>query len=149
MFKLTVTAAALAVAFGAQAQAQDDAEEVDAATPAGLSIELNAATTAESGGCTMSFLIENGHDAEIAKAVFETVLFDTDGQVERLTLFDFGELPEGRPRVRQFTIPGKACDGFGRILFNGASTCEAGELGDAACTTGLILDSRTDIEVLG
>lgn len=145
MLKSTVTAAALAAVIGTQAQAQ----EVEAAAPAGLSIELNAATTAESGGCTMSFLIENGHDAEITKAVFETVLFDTDGQVERLTLFDFGELPEGRPRVRQFTIPGKACDGFGRILFNGANTCEAGELGDGACTTGLILDSRTDIEVLG
>lgn len=146
MLKSTVTAVALAAVIGAQAQAQD---EVEAASPAGLSIELNAATTAESGGCTMSFLIENGRESDIAKAVFETVLFDTDGQVERLTLFDFGELPQGRPRVRQFTIPGKACDGFGRILFNGANTCEAGDLGEGACTEGLILGSRTDIEVLG
>lgn len=145
MFRTTVTAAALAAVIGAQAQAQ----EAEAAAPAGLSIELNAATTAQSGGCTMSFLIENGHDADISKAVFETVLFDTEGQVERLTLFDFGELPQGRPRVRQFTLPGTQCDGFGRILFNGANTCEAGDLGEGACTDGLILGSRTDIEVLG
>ena len=145
MLKTTLAAIALASVIGAQAQAQ----EADTATPDGLSIELNAATDASSGGCTMSFLIENGFEADISKAVFETVLFDTDGQVERLTLFDFGTLPQGRPRVRQFTIPGTSCDGFGRILFNGANTCEAADLGEGACTEGLTLGSRTDIEVLG
>lgn len=148
MLKTTVTAVVLAAAIGTQAQAQDETQDPEA-TKAGLSIELNAATDAQSGGCTMSFLIENGHDADIAKAVFETVLFDTDGQVERLTLFDFGELPQDRPRVRQFTIPGKQCAGFGRILFNGANTCETVDLGAGACTEGLTLGSRTDIEVLG
>ncbi|WP_375260405.1 hypothetical protein [Palleronia sp.] len=149
MLKTTVTAVILAAALGAQAQAQDNTQDIETAPPAGLSIELNAATDAQSGGCTMSFLIENGHDADIAKAVFETVLFDTEGQVERLTLFDYGELPQGRPRVRQFTVPGKQCSEFGRILFNGANTCEAGDLGEGACTEGLELGSRTDIEVLG
>lgn len=113
-----------------------------------LLIELNAAQP-QDDGCKLSFLVQNGHATDIGKAVFETVLFDASGQVDRLTLFDFGALPAGRPRVRQFVIPGTACDGISQILFNGASTCEAGDLGPAACTGDLLLDSRTDTEVTG
>ncbi len=116
------------------------------AATGGVSIELNAARDAETG-CTLSFLVTNGREADVAAAVYETVLFDTAGQVERLTLFDFGELPAGRPRVRQFTLPDTSCAGIGRILVNGASTCEAA--GEDACMAGLALSSRTEIEVIG
>ena len=120
----------------------------DAEAPSGLSVELNAATAAEAG-CTLSFLITNGYASPVEKAVFETVLFDQNGQVDRLTLFDFGQLPSGRPRVRQFTLPETSCDGIGRILVNGAESCEAPELGANACTEGLWLSTRTGIEVVG
>lgn len=113
-----------------------------------VSVELNAVKAAENG-CTLTFLIINGHDSQIEKAVYETVLFDAEGQVDRLTLFDFGALPPARPRVRQFTVPGLACEGLGRILFNGAATCEAPDLDPAACEAGLVTESRTDIEVQG
>ena len=113
-----------------------------------LSLELNAATPTD-GGCTLSFLARNGHDAEISKVVYETVLFDDAGQVERLTLLDFGALPPGRPRVRQFTLTGLSCDGLSRVLVNGAETCEAGDLGSTAFTDGLELGTRTEIEVIG
>ncbi|SFD78188.1 hypothetical protein [Roseivivax sediminis] len=113
-----------------------------------LSIELNAAET-DGAACKMSFVVVNGHDSDISKAVFETVLFDAEGQVDRLTLFDFGALPTGRPRVRQFVISGTPCDGLGRVLFNGADTCEAEALDPAACATDLRLESRTGIEVIG
>ncbi|CUH39281.1 hypothetical protein JSE7799_02005 [Jannaschia seosinensis] len=111
-----------------------------------LTVELNAAVEG-SDGCTLSFLITNGGEADIGKAVFETVLFDTEGQVERLTLFDFGELPAGRPRVRQFTLSDTTCSGLSRLLVNGVTTCEAPIEG--ACTEGLRLTSRTDIEIIG
>lgn len=111
-------------------------------------IELNAAKANESS-CTLTFLVINGHPAQIDKAVYETVLFDSGGQVDRLTLFDFGTLPPGRPRVRQFSVPGMACDGLGQVLINGAHTCEAADLPDGACETGLQLETRTDIEVTG
>lgn len=120
----------------------------DAEAPSGLSVELNAATAAQEG-CVLSFLITNGHGSPVEKAVFETVLFNQDGQVDRLTLFDFGQLPSGRPRVRQFTLPDTSCDAIGRMLVNGANTCEAPELGANACTEGLRLSTRTDIEVVG
>lgn len=139
----TMAAALLAGALaapGGAAKAEDRKQAV--------SIELNAVKPGD-GGCTLTFLAVNGHAGEIGKAVYETVLFDTSGQVDRLTLFDFGTLPAGRPRVRQFTVPGIACDGLGQILINGAHTCEAPELDGNACETGLILDSRTEIEVIG
>ncbi len=132
--------AGLIPATGAVAQDEDLGEVV--------LIELNAAKTNESS-CTLSFLVLNGHASQIDKAVYETVLFDAAGQVDRLTLFDFGTLPSGRPRVRQFTVPGIACNGLSQILINGAHTCEAADLTDAACEAGLTLKTRTEIEVIG
>ncbi|HEY9038884.1 MAG TPA: hypothetical protein VIN05_08070 [Roseovarius sp.] len=113
-----------------------------------LLIELNAVESQESG-CKLSFLALNGHPADVSQAVFETVVFDAAGQVDRLTLLDFADLPAARPRVRQFMIQGMACGDIGQILFNGASTCEPADLGAAACEDGLMLESKVDIEVAG
>jgi hypothetical protein len=113
-----------------------------------LSIELNAAQTGE-GGCTLSFLVANGLEQNIEQAIYETVLFDQNGQVINLSLFDFGALPPGRPRVRQFVLDQTECAAIGRILFNGASTCTAPNLPETACEDRLNLTSRTKIETLG
>jgi hypothetical protein len=133
-------AAGLAFATGAMAQETGPGEAVH--------IELNTAKSGEKG-CTLTFLVTNGHASPIEKVVYETVLFDTAGQVDRLTLFDFGALPPGRPRVRQFTVPGIACDGLSQVLINGAHTCEAPALASDACEADLILTTRTKIEVRG
>ena len=130
----------LALATGAAAQDKDLGEVV--------LIELNTTKLTEAG-CTLSFLVLNGHPSQIDKVVYETVLFNSAGQVDRLTLFDFGTLPPGRPRVRQFSVPGATCDGLSQILINGAHTCEAPDLADTACEAGLTLDTRTKIEVIG
>lgn len=139
MVAVTITAN-LAFATGAVAQETELRETVR--------IELNAAKSTETG-CTLTFLVTNGHASPIEKVVYETVLFDSAGQVDRLTLFDFGTLPPGRPRVRQFTVPGMACDGLSQVLINGAHTCEAPALADSACDANLILNTRTKIEVIG
>ena len=90
-----------------------------------ISVELNAAETTEDA-CKLTFMITNGLEALVDKIIYEAVLFDTEGQVDRLTLFDFGTLPPARPRVRQFVVPQTTCEGLGRILFNGANACETG-----------------------
>jgi len=113
-----------------------------------LQIELNAAEPAE-GACKLSFVIVNGNDANVSRAVFEAVLFDKTERIDRLTLFDFGELPAGRPRVRQFVLPELDCASLGRVLINGAETCEAGETGTAACTDGLELKALIGVELIG
>ncbi|MBY6113242.1 hypothetical protein KUW09_05120 [Mameliella alba] len=113
-----------------------------------VALELNALEPVD-GACRISFVVQNGHEADIAQAVYEAVLFDTQGRVNRMTLFDFGELPAARPRVRQFVLAGLACADLGRLLINGAETCEGTGLPGGACTDGLDLRSRTDVEVLG
>ena len=123
------------------------AQDTDVTEPA-LIVELNASETTD-GACRLSFLIRNEHSADIASAVYETVLFNVEGAVQQLTLFDFGTLPSGRPRVRQFEVPNVTCDGLGSILINGATTCDAGDLGATVCTDTLVLRSRTEIEMLG
>ncbi|MEM1075592.1 MAG: hypothetical protein AAF665_02420 [Pseudomonadota bacterium] len=131
-----------ALVFAANAAMAQSAED-----DATLSIELNAARD-DNGGCLLSFLVSNGLADTIEKAVYEVVFFDTSGQVERLTLFDFGTLPADRPRVRQFILPETSCSGLGQVLFNGANTCETPS-GPGVCESGLTLTSRTGIEVLG
>ncbi len=130
---------------GSLGLAQDAPET--AAKP-GLQIELNDAADVD-GTCRISFLVENRLGAELSGAVFETVLFDASGAVERLTLFDMRDLPAGRPRVRQFQIDGVSCAGIGRILVNGAQTCVGKGVAEGACMDNLNLTSRTDIELLG
>lgn len=122
------------------------AQEAD--LPPAVSVELNAAE-AEGAGCLLSFVVQNGHPEAIDRVVYEAVLFDEDGRVAQLTLFDFGALPPARPRVRQFILPDMPCDGITRIIFNGAETCDSAALGTAACTDGLVLRSRTGAEVQG
>jgi len=113
-----------------------------------VAIELNAVEPVE-GACRVSFLVQNGHGFDIDQAVYEAVLFDTEGGVERLTLFDFADLPAARPRVRQFVIPELACDGLGRILINGAETCAGAGVASDACIKDIDLTSRIDVEMMG
>lgn len=113
-----------------------------------VSIELNALEQVETA-CRISFLVQNGLAQDIDQAVYEAVLFDRDGRVDRLTLFDFGALPAARPRVRQFLVSGLDCASLGRLLVNGAETCAGADLPENACEAGLDLRSRTDVEVLG
>ncbi len=111
-------------------------------------IELNT-TQSGDNACTLTFQVVNGHAAQIDKAVYEAVLFNTDGQVDRLTLFDFGTLPPARPRVRQFSLTGTTCDGLSRILINGVHACEGTGVPEGACQNKLDLATRTEIEMIG
>ncbi len=121
------------------------AAQEDAVDPK-LIVELNTAETMDTA-CRLSFMVTNEHPQDIEAVVFETVLFNVDGSVNQLTLFDFGALPSNRPRIRQFDVPGLGCDGLGRLLINGAVTCEAPDAG--LCINTLELRTRTQIEVLG
>ena len=113
-----------------------------------VAIELNA-TTNGNAACTLTFMVTNGHSVAIDQLIYETVLFDAEGQVDRLTLFVFGALPVGTPRVRQFAVPDLPCDQLSRVLFNGLHTCTAEGLDAETCGNGMIPTSRTEIEVLG
>ncbi|MEM6825811.1 MAG: hypothetical protein AAF566_11935 [Pseudomonadota bacterium] len=120
----------------------------DGGSGTSLSVELNTVTEAN-GGCQLTFVAESGYESGVDQAVFETVLFDVQGAVNRLTLFDFGSIPTGRPRVRQFVIPDLACAQLGQILINDVPTCKAPGLDDATCAAGLTVTSRIDVDLIG
>ncbi|MBE1291734.1 MAG: hypothetical protein GJ677_04510 [Rhodobacteraceae bacterium] len=122
--------------------------QADDITEAGVSLELNAVQDVESG-CRFTFVANNNSGTSIEKAVFETVIFDTDGAVVRLSLFDFRALPERRPRVRQFDVPGMTCASIGQTLINGVNSCIVNGTENSVCSDGLQLNSRITIKLLG
>lgn len=113
-----------------------------------LFLELNAMQNVE-GACRLTFFAQNGTQSDIEKAVFETVIFDASGGVVSLTLFNFRDLPMNRPRVRQFDVPGMACEGVGKALINGANSCVVSATESAICDEALSLESRLSVELLG
>ncbi|MBP1806871.1 hypothetical protein [Rubellimicrobium aerolatum] len=129
------------------AVAQDAAPPAAAPTPA-LSLELNDAAASD-GGCRLTFLVENGLGTDLAALSLETAVLGADGRVRQVTLFDFGDLPQGRPRVRQFDLAGTSCEGIGQVLVNGVASCEGTGVEARACQSGLALTSRTAIELIG
>ena len=138
---LSTAIAALSVALASGATAQD--------ASGALIVELNR-TVAVEGACRLTFMAQNNMELDVAQIVFETVLFTSDGAVERLTLFDLGDLPTARPRVREFDMTGLECSTLGRILFNGVETCTGDGLAPDACQEALTPISRVDgVEVIG
>mgnify|MGYP000173853237 FL=1 len=131
----------LALAAG-PAYAQDEAPAPS------LSLELNALQQ-QNDACRIVFLAENRLGADLSALSFETVLINTDGIVDRLTLFDFQSLPEGRTRVRQFDLDNPRCDSIGRILINGVAACDGEGLAGPECIDRLTLASRTKAEIAG
>lgn len=144
MFFLRPALAALCVCllpFSALAQSEE-------AAPSGLLVELNTVQDVEQA-CRLTFVVENGTGSAIDVASYEAVIFDTSGGVVRLTLFNFRDLPEGRLRVRQFDLPGIACNTVGKVLFNGANACTVAEADSLVCHKALKLKSRTEVELIG
>jgi hypothetical protein len=109
-----------------------------------LALELNRVDQI-GAACRFTFLADNRLGSDMSAFTVETVIIDAEGVVDRLTLFEFGALPDDTPRVRQFDVPDLTCDGVGRILINGVSDC--GGVDD--CAAGLTLSNRTDVELLG
>ncbi|MEM9576547.1 MAG: hypothetical protein AAF999_06005 [Pseudomonadota bacterium] len=113
-----------------------------------LSLELNTTDTIGES-CRLTFVLTNGLADDIDKLVTETVLFSDQGGVVLLTLFDFAELPTGRPRVRQFRVPDTSCDRLGQVLINGVDTCTIGQYPSDTCQAALTLSSRVKIGLQG
>ena len=114
-----------------------------------LIVELNRVVPLE-GACRLTFLAQNNLDQDVESLVLETVLFTTEGVVDRLTLFDLSALPASRPRVREFDLPGLDCNSLGRVLFNGVSQCQGEGLDASSCEGVLSPISRVDeIDVVG
>ncbi|WP_339692270.1 hypothetical protein [Celeribacter baekdonensis] len=102
-------------------------------------VELNTATAAQDA-CRLTFTVTA--PAGLSALETQTVLFDQAGGVRAFTLFDFGTVPEGGLRVRQFDIPQTRCDDVGMILFNSVETCTT--FAGNACGGDISFTSRSD-----
>ena len=134
--------AAVAASHGAAAQDAPAPAPADAA-PA-LVVELNALQPSDRG-CRFTFITTNNLGAELTKAAFELVMFDTAGMVNRLTVVDFKDLPEGKTKVRQFDFPGVECAKVGRVLINDATECAGSGVDPKACIRNLKAQTRTEV----
>jgi hypothetical protein len=125
------------VSFGivAAALAWGPAAAQEANAPA-LSLELNTLQPSE-GGCRLTFVVENGLGADVSRAAFELVLFNSEGLVDRMTVVDFQDLPADKTKVRQFDFKGTPCDQLGRVLINDATDCAGDGIAPDACIRNL------------
>ncbi|WP_299638138.1 hypothetical protein [uncultured Ruegeria sp.] len=143
LFRRLIVAAMFSGCLLSTASAQSGAE-----SSTRLFVELNSAEDV-AGACRLTFLVKNETGQQIDGAVFETVIFDTEGGVLNLSLFDFRDLPASRPRVRQFDLPNRTCDAVGQALINGASSCVVDGSESDICDSTLTLSSRVEMELLG
>lgn len=105
---------------------------------ASLSIELNG-LQATDNGCLFTFVASNKSAMNLSKVGYEVAIFNDKGLVERLTVFDFRDLPAGKTKVRQFDLSGANCSNLSRLLINDVSACEGQSQGKTLCaevTTG-------------
>ena len=115
-----------------------------AASAPALSLELNAAQPSEKG-CRLTFVVNNALGADLSKVAFEIALFNEAGVVDRLTVLDFKDLPDGKTRVTRFDLAGADCGKLGRVLINTATACAGSGVEPAACMGALKISTRTAI----
>lgn len=139
----------LAAAFIAAASpvSAQDAETLAPASPApgqALVLELNRAQPSDKG-CRLTFVVTNNLGAELTKAAFEIALFNEAGIVDRLTVLDFNELPEGKTKVARFDLAGTDCTGISRVLVNHAAECTGAGIDPKACLGRLKAQTKSAI----
>ena len=115
-----------------------------AASAPALSLELNAAQPSEKG-CRLTFVVNNALGADLSKVAFEIALFNEAGVVDRLTMLDFKDLPDGKTRVTRFDLAGADCSKLGRVLINSTTACAGSGVEPAACMRALKTSTRTAI----
>jgi hypothetical protein len=138
-----LTSGLIVVASASQVFAQDAA----AASPAkGLEVELNGLAPSQKG-CMMTFVALNNLAAPISKISFELAFFNDKNAVDRVTVLDFRDLPQGKKRVRQFDMPNVKCESVTRLLINDAPICDGPASGE--CMKGLVTRSQVSVPFEG
>lgn len=117
-----------------------------ASEDSGLLLELNK-TSPSSDGCLLTFVAQNKTGKDLSNASYEFVLFNKDGLVSQMTVFEFGALPPGKTVVRQFDLATLDCASVGRILINGPSGCSSSSPA-AYCEASMTTVSRSSIDFL-
>ena len=137
--RFAAVTAGMVMAVSSICQAQD-------AATAKLDIELNALAPSQKG-CMMTFVAENNLQAPINKISFELAFFNDKNAVDKITVLDFRDLPQGKKRVRQFDMPNVKCEAVTRILINDTPVCDGPAAGE--CMKGLVTRSQISVPFEG
>ncbi|MFK0690352.1 hypothetical protein ACFX5Q_19415 [Mesorhizobium sp. IMUNJ 23033] len=109
-----------------------------------LTLELNGAQPSEKG-CRLTFVVNNALGADLTKAAFEIALFNDAGVVDRLTVLDFKDLPNGKTKVTRFDLAGTDCAKVSRVLINSATECAGSGVEPGACMRKMKTETKTGI----
>jgi len=109
-----------------------------------LDLQLNAAEPSEKG-CRLTFVVTNNLGGDLARAAFELALFNKDGVVDRLTVLDFRDMPQGKTKVSRFDLSGANCDNISRVLINQVTECQGKGIEANACMLNLKPETKTSI----
>ncbi len=112
-----------------------------AAQTGNFELELNAAVDVAEG-CQLTFVASNNTGLALTKASYEVAVFDGEGLVSSLFVFEFGELPMNKTRVVLFALPETKCEAVSRLLVNRQDECETAEGAQEICMRALNTSSR-------
>jgi hypothetical protein len=143
-FATLLAAGSLVLSGAIQAYAQEPAAA--AAPKAALDVELNALAPSQKG-CMMTFVALNTLPQAITKVSFELAFFNDKNAVDKITVLDFRDLPQGKKRVRQFDMPNVKCEAVTRVLINDTPACEGPAKGE--CMKGLVTRSQVSVPFEG
>lgn len=115
-----------------------------AASERALSLELNAAEPSEKG-CRPTFVVNNKLGGDLVRAAFELALFNQQGVVDRLTVLDFRDMPEGKTKVSRFDLAGADCADISRVLVNQVTECQGNGIEANSCMLNLRTETKTSI----
>lgn len=126
------------------AEAPASGSAPDPAPGPALVLELNGVQPSDKG-CRLTFVVTNDLGAELTRAAFEIALFNDAGVVDRLTVLDFNELPEGKTKVARFDLAGTDCTRISRVLVNHAAECTGPGIDPKACLSRLKPQTKSTI----
>ncbi|MCX8279920.1 hypothetical protein OSJ77_06950 [Phyllobacterium sp. 0TCS1.6C] len=119
-------------------------QEISSPAPA-LTLELNALQPSEKG-CRLTFVVTNKLGGTLDKAAFEVALFNEAQVVDRITLLDFKDLPDGKTKVRRFDLGEVDCAKVSRVLINDSTECSGQGIDPKACIRQLQPASKSGIQ---
>ncbi|RLJ36304.1 hypothetical protein BCF46_3772 [Litoreibacter meonggei] len=111
-----------------------------------FALELNTATDI-GDGCQLTYVATNNTGIALIETAYQVALFDENSLVTGTLVLEFGALPVGKTKVVQFNLAGKSCASISRILINDVSACKSADGDHDFCMSGLITNSRGDIQL--
>jgi hypothetical protein len=129
------------------AAAQPAAPAEKAGSGPSILIQLNEAETV-TGSCRLTFVVRNALREPVNALGLDLVLFDKSEGVAGYAAVDFGALPSGKTRVRQYDVAKGACSGISRVLLNDVRACEIQDAKNQDCLPLLRIESRSEIGLI-